>query len=78
MYSAKAFGILVQSNEQEEYWEGLRGACVGAFQNIIEGKESEDNIEEILILLGSCNNPQVKIFLAPSHTCVKKYKVISK
>ena len=75
MYSAKAFGILVQSNEQEEYWEGLRGACVGAFQNIIEGKESEDNIEEILILLGSCNNPQVKILPCSFlHSC----EVISK
>ena len=62
LYSAKAFGILIQSDDQEEYWEGLRGACIGAFQNIMEGKESEDNIDEILILLMSSSNPQVNTF----------------
>lgn len=67
LYSAKAFGILIQSDEQEDYWKGLQGACIGAFQNIVEGKDSENNLDEILILLMSSNNPQVcKHFLLAS------------
>lgn len=39
LYSAKAFDILEKIDQNPEFWEGKRGACVGVFQMIIAGKE---------------------------------------
>lgn len=51
----------MRSEDSQEHWEGLRGACVGVFEKIVVGKESEDKLEEILVLLSSSNNPQVML-----------------
>jgi hypothetical protein len=32
LYAAKAFDVLERLDPSPEYWEGKRGACVGAFQ----------------------------------------------
>ncbi|KAL6033183.1 hypothetical protein STEG23_031802, partial [Scotinomys teguina] len=39
-YSAKAFDVLERLDPNPEYWEGKRGACVGIFQMILAGRES--------------------------------------
>jgi hypothetical protein len=32
LYAARAFDVLERLDPNPEYWEGKRGACVGAFQ----------------------------------------------
>ncbi|KAL2309119.1 hypothetical protein Nmel_005301 [Mimus melanotis] len=39
-YSAKAFDVLERLDNNPEYWEGKRGACVGVFQMILAGREA--------------------------------------
>lgn len=36
-YSARAFDVLERLDPNPEYWDGKRGACIGAFQMIIAG-----------------------------------------
>lgn len=40
-YSAKAFDVLERLDNNPEYWEGKRGACVGVFQMILTGREAK-------------------------------------
>jgi hypothetical protein len=42
-----------------EYWEGKRGACVGAFQQVIAQKERKEALREVVAILKSTRNPQV-------------------
>ncbi|KAH6557145.1 hypothetical protein KP509_1Z131400 [Ceratopteris richardii] len=58
LVSAKAFEALLRCDDSQEHWEGLRGACVGTFEKIVMGKESADQLDEVLVLLESSNNPQ--------------------
>jgi len=58
LYSAKAFETLERLDPNPEYWEGKRGACVGAFQQIIALKERKDVLREVLSVLKSSRNPQ--------------------
>eukprot|EP00127_Corallochytrium_limacisporum_P007289 Clim_evm30s246 gene=Clim_evmTU30s246 len=37
--AAKAFNVLERLDGNPEYWEDKRGACIGAFQMILAGKE---------------------------------------
>ena len=60
LYAAKAFDTLERLDPNPEYWEGKRGACCGAFQLIIAGKEPQETLREILGMLKSSRNPQVE------------------
>ena len=60
LYAAKAFDVLERLDPNPEYWEGKRGACVGAFQMVIATKEREDVLKEVLSMLKSSRNPQVE------------------
>ena len=64
---AKAFDTLERLDQNPEYWDGKRGACVGAFQMIIAGKERKETLREILSMLKSSRNPQVE-YLDDAHT----------
>ncbi|KAI5061955.1 hypothetical protein GOP47_0022494 [Adiantum capillus-veneris] len=75
LVSAKAFEALVRTEDSEEHWEGLRGACVGVFEKIVMGKESEDKLEDILILLGSTSNPQEKYISSTMKKWAKQHLV---
>jgi len=37
--AAKAFDVMERLDQNPEYWEGKRGACVGLFQKIVAGHE---------------------------------------
>ena len=50
-YSLKAFDVLERLDPNPEYWEGKRGASVGAFQKIVAGKEPRDTLREITQML---------------------------
>lgn len=60
LYAAKAFDVLERLDPSPEYWEGKRGACVGAFKQCISGTQNQDQYREILSLLRNSTNPQVE------------------
>lgn len=62
-YALKAFDVLERLDPNPEFWEGKRGACVGAFQQIIAGKENKDNLREIVAMLRNTTSPQVEYIL---------------
>ncbi|TRY55617.1 hypothetical protein DNTS_021497 [Danionella cerebrum] len=62
-YSAKAFDALERLDQNPEYWEGKRGACVGIFQLILAGRESRETLKEVLPMLRSTGNPQVEYII---------------
>jgi len=62
-YSLKAFDVLERLDPNPEYWDGKRGACVGAFQKIVAGKESRESLREIALMLRNTTNPQVEYIM---------------
>ena len=68
LYAAKAFDVLERLDPDPEYWEGKRGASVGVFQMVLAGKESVDNLTEVLRMLNGTSNPQVEYLV---HTIKK-------
>jgi len=60
LYAAKAFDTLERLDPNPEYWDGKRGACVGAFQKVIAHQEQKGTLREILGMLKSSRNPQVE------------------
>jgi intraflagellar transport protein 56 len=60
LYSAKAFDVLERLDPDPEYWEGKRGACVGVFQQVIAGKASKDDLQDVLSMVRNTSNPQVE------------------
>ncbi|CAA9994608.1 unnamed protein product [Nesidiocoris tenuis] len=62
-YAAKAFDLLDRLDPSAEYWEGKRGACVGAWQLIMAGKLSNDLLPSIIQLLRTSTNSQVEIII---------------
>merc|ERR1719161_829718 len=69
LYAAKAFDTLERLDPNPEYWDGKRGACVGAFQMVIAQKERTETLREVIGMLKSSQNPQVG-FLT---TTIRKY-----
>uniref|UniRef100_A0A8C1FFI3 Intraflagellar transport protein 56 n=1 Tax=Cyprinus carpio carpio TaxID=630221 RepID=A0A8C1FFI3_CYPCA len=62
-YATKAFDALERLDQNPEYWEGKRGACVGIFQLILAGQESRETLKEVLPMLRSTGNPQVEYMI---------------
>ncbi|XP_051568194.1 intraflagellar transport protein 56-like [Myxocyprinus asiaticus] len=62
-YAAKAFDALERLDQNPEYWEGKRGACVGIFQLILASRESRETLREVLPMLRSTGNPQVEYII---------------
>jgi intraflagellar transport protein 56 len=62
-FSLKAFDVLERLDPNPEYWEGKRGACAGAFQKIVAGKEPRDMLREIILMLRNTSNPQVEYYM---------------
>jgi len=60
LYAAKAFDTLERLDPNPEYWDGKRGACVGAFQMVIAQKERKETLREVIGMLKSSRNPQVE------------------
>lgn len=60
LYAAKAFDVLERLDPDPEYWEGKRGACVGVFQQVIAGKASRDDLQDVLTMVRNTSNPQVE------------------
>jgi intraflagellar transport protein 56 len=58
-YSAKAFDVLERLDPNPEYWDGKRGACVGVFQLVVAGKETAENLRDVVGMLKNSRNSQV-------------------
>ncbi|XP_068047579.1 intraflagellar transport protein 56 isoform X4 [Anomalospiza imberbis] len=74
-YSAKAFDVLERLDNNPEYWEGKRGACVGVFQMILAGREAKETLREVLHLLKSTGNSQVEYIVRVMKKWAKENKV---
>jgi intraflagellar transport protein 56 len=73
MFSAKAFDVLERLDPNPEYWQGKRGACVGAFKQIISGEESKENFRDIIAMLRNTSNPQVEYIIRLLKSYAKKH-----
>merc|ERR1719158_1934247 len=62
-YACKAFDVLERVDPDPEFWEGKRGAAVGVFQKVMAKKESPENLQEVVNLLRSSNNPSVEYMI---------------
>jgi len=62
-YACKAFDVLERLDPDPEFWEGKRGAAVGVFQKVVAKKETADNLQEVVNLLRSSNNPSVEYMI---------------
>ncbi|KAF6200480.1 hypothetical protein GE061_004923 [Apolygus lucorum] len=60
-HAAKAFDLLDRLDPSAEYWEGKRGACVGAWQLIMAGKSPSDLLPSVIQLLRTSTNSQVEL-----------------
>lgn len=74
-YAAKAFDVLERLDQNPEYWEGKRGACVGTFQLIIDGQEPKERLREIMQLLKTTNNPHTEYFIRIMRKWAKENRV---
>ncbi|NXP74496.1 IFT56 protein, partial [Ramphastos sulfuratus] len=74
-YSAKAFHVLESLDNNPEYWEGKRGACVGVFQMIIAGREAKETLGEVVLLLKSTRNPQAEYIVRIMKKWAKENRV---
>ncbi|CAI2722666.1 unnamed protein product [Schistosoma spindalis] len=75
-YAAKAFDVLERLDQNPEYWEGKRGACVGAFQLIIDGQEPKERLREIIQILRNTNNPQTEYLIRVMKKWAKENKIV--
>ena len=55
-----AVDTLERLDQNPEYWDGKRGACVGVFQQVIARKERKEALREVVGMLKSTRNPQVE------------------
>ncbi|NWV44113.1 IFT56 protein, partial [Grantiella picta] len=74
-YSAKAFDVMERLDNNPEYWEGKRGACMGVFQMIIAGREAKDTLREVLHLLKSTGNSQADYIIRIMKKWAKENRV---
>ncbi|XP_050440578.1 intraflagellar transport protein 56 [Adelges cooleyi] len=74
--AAKAFDMLERLDLLPEYWEGKRGACAGVFQQIVLGKQSNDQLADIIQLLRNSSNSQVENMIRMMKKWAKNNKVI--
>ncbi|ESO00852.1 hypothetical protein HELRODRAFT_112981 [Helobdella robusta] len=75
-YSAKAFDVLERIEPTPEYWEGKRGACVGAFQMVVSGHEPKELLRDIIQMLQNTGNPQVEYILRAMKKWAKDNRVV--
>ncbi|XP_050525435.1 intraflagellar transport protein 56 isoform X4 [Daktulosphaira vitifoliae] len=75
-HSAKAFDMLEKLDLLPEYWEGKRGACAGAFQQIVLGKHSNEQVADIIQLLRNSANSQVENMIRMIKKWAKNNKII--
>lgn len=59
----QAFDALERLDPDPEFWEGKRGAAVGVFQKVVAKKGSHSELQEVVNLLRSTNNPQVEYMI---------------
>ncbi|KAK4473192.1 hypothetical protein MN116_004369 [Schistosoma mekongi] len=75
-YAAKAFDVLERLDQNPEYWEGKRGACVGVFQLIIDGQEPKERLREVIQILRTTNNPQTEYLVHVMKKYAKENKIV--
>ncbi|KAJ3301941.1 Intraflagellar transport protein 56 [Kappamyces sp. JEL0829] len=75
-FAAKAFDVLERLDPSPEYWEGKRGACVGAFKAILNNAiENKEMFREIIGMLRSSTNPQVDFIVRVMKNYCKENRI---
>ena len=62
VFAAKAFDVLERLDPDPDYWEGKRGAFVGVFQQVVAGRASKEELQDVIQLFRNVSNPQVRCF----------------
>jgi intraflagellar transport protein 56 len=63
-YSAKAFDTLHKlETDNNEYWEGKRGACIGFFQQVVAGLGKKEQLFDVIKLLQEDDKPQAMFII---------------
>ena len=60
LYAAKAFDVLERLDPTEGYWEGKRGACVGAFQAVLAKRERREVMRDVVGMLKGSSGAQTE------------------
>ena len=63
IFAAKAFNDMEKLDPSLEYWEGKRGACIGAFQLVIAGHEPKEMLIEVIQMLRNSSQPQAELII---------------
>ena len=63
VYATMAFDVLERLDPNPDYWEGKRGAAIGAFQMIVAGQEPKESLGDIINMLRNTSNPQVEYII---------------
>jgi len=62
--AAQAFDILERTDPTPEAWDAKRGACIGAFQQIIAGLQAPELLQDVINLVrGTPSSPQVELIV---------------
>lgn len=75
LFAARAFDILEKMDPNPEYWEGKRGACIGAFQKAVAGQEPRESMQEVLSILKNAGNRQAESAVRIVHGWCRENKV---
>ncbi|KAK3907924.1 Intraflagellar transport protein 56 [Frankliniella fusca] len=74
-FSAKAFDMLERLDPSPEHWEGKRGACVGAFQMVIAGRQPKELLTDVISLLRNTANSQVETIIRTMKRWAKENRI---
>lgn len=74
-YAARAFDVLERLDPSPDYWEGKRGACVGAFQAFLKDPSAKDQFREVIAMLRASTNPQVDFIVRVMKNHAKENRI---
>ncbi|KAJ1527866.1 hypothetical protein ONE63_007804 [Megalurothrips usitatus] len=74
-FSAKAFDMLERLDPSPEHWEGKRGACVGAFQMVVAGRQPKELLTDVISLLRNTANSQVEMIIRTVKRWAKENRI---
>ena len=63
VYATMAFDVLERLDPNPDFWEGKRGAAIGAFQMIVAGQEPKESLGGILDMLRNTSSAQVEYII---------------
>ncbi|RKO99125.1 hypothetical protein CXG81DRAFT_20749 [Caulochytrium protostelioides] len=69
LYAARAFDVLDKLDRLPEFWDGKAGACAGCFQQVLQGDQPAEVLEQVFDMLEAATQPEAAQMLSQ----MKKY-----